>query len=223
MIRAFAFDLDETLVDVERQHIRATRVMLETLGYPRETARDVFQTSTGKRTRDLIEAFRVAVGAPQDTDELLALRHSAFVAALDVEPPAPLPGALALLDACRARGPIALVSSGHRDDILETIRIAGIADRFDAIVTGEDVERAKPDPEPYKLAAARLGFPVNDILAFEDSPRGVASALEAGCVVVAVPNARSTKPDAVAKAHLVLASLKDALPLDALLARLPQE
>lgn len=219
MIRAFAFDLDETLVDAEHHHERATQAMLEALGYPAHTARDVFHDVVGKRTRDIIDGFRHSAGTTQDTDELLALRHSAYLAALDERPAQPMPGARELLEACRPLGGMAVVSSGYRDDILETLHSADLARYFDTIVTGEDVLEPKPHPEPYKLAAARLGVPPTDILAFEDSARGVASAIEAGCVVVAVPNARTTKPDAVTLANVVLGSLTEALPIEALFAR----
>lgn len=233
--RAFAFDLDETLVDAEPQHVRATRAMLDALGHTREAALDTFHPpeavataplprptsdTTGARTRDIIEALRLKLGAPQSVDELLALRHSAFLAALDEEPAVPMPGARELVEACRALGPCAVVSSGHRDDILETLRSAGLDRLFVTIVTGEDVLEAKPSPEPYKLAAARLGVIADDILVFEDSVRGVRSALDAGCRVIAVPNARSTETEAVKDAHVVLTSLTEALPLATLLKKI---
>ncbi|HUR69836.1 MAG TPA: HAD family phosphatase [Candidatus Thermoplasmatota archaeon] len=219
MIRAFCFDLDETLVDAEPQHERATRAMLETLGHRPDT-QGPSEDMTGARTSDIVEAYRAKLGAPQSTDEMLALRHTAFLAALDADPPQPLPGARELVAACRARGPCALVTSGYRDDAIETLRAVGFLGAFATIVTGDDVLEPKPSPEPYKLAAARLGFPPDDILVFEDSPRGVAAAKAAGCRVVAVPNARSTSPAAVADADVVLESLEQALPLDALLGRL---
>jgi HAD superfamily hydrolase (TIGR01509 family) len=219
MIRAFAFDLDETLVDCESQHRRATRVMLEALGFAPEAVRDAFHDVTGARTRDIIEAYHAKLGASQSVDEMLALRHTAFLAALDEDPAVALPGALALLEACKAGGPLALVTSGHRDDAIESLRSAGLFAFFEVYVTGEDVVESKPSAEPYKLAAARLGYPPSDILVFEDSPRGVASAREAGCTVVAVPNARSTTPEQVKDADIVLSSLDEALPLEALLTR----
>lgn len=212
--RAFAFDLDETLVDCEPQHRVATRAMLEALGYPPTAARDVFHDTTGKRTRDIVEAFRLAVGAPQETDELLALRHSAFLAALDAEPAMPLPGARELVEACRALGPVACVTSGYRDDAIESLRSSGLLPLFATIVTGEDVEEAKPAPDAYKVAASRLGVVPDDILVFEDSARGVASARAAGCRVVAVPRSGAAAA-AVADADLVLRSLQDAVPLEA--------
>lgn len=219
--RAFAFDLDETLVDAEAHHVRATRVMLEALGHPPVAVSDLFHDSTGARTSDLIDRVRSHLNAPQSLDELLSLRHSAFLSALDDDPPAPMPGARELVEACAARAPIAVVSSGHRDDILASLRAIGLDRLVTAIVHGEDIVEPKPAPEPYKVAASRLGVVPDDILVFEDSARGVRSALDAGCRVVAVPNARSTAREAVADAHLVLGSLAEALPLEALLARLP--
>jgi HAD superfamily hydrolase (TIGR01509 family) len=222
MIRAFAFDLDETLVDCEPQHERATTAMLEALGHPPRRVADLFHgDATGARTFDIIDAYRAQLGLPQSVDELLSLRHSAFLAALDEEPAAPLPGARELLDACRARGdPIALVTSGHRDDALATLESARLRHYFQAIVTGEDVLEPKPAAEPYLVAASRLGIPPADILVFEDSARGVTAALAAGCAVVAVPNARSTAPERVEEASVVLTSLAEALPMADLLVRL---
>jgi beta-phosphoglucomutase-like phosphatase (HAD superfamily) len=53
---------------------------------------------------------------------------------------------------------------------------------------GDDVERGKPHPDPYLLAAERLGVDITKCVAIEDSPTGVASALAAGAVVLAVPH-----------------------------------
>lgn len=194
--------------------------MLEAAGVDPHAARDVFHDVTGKRTRDIVEAWREASGATHSVDELLALRHSAFLAALDAEPPQPLPGALELLAACAQAGPVALVTSGYRDDALAAIDALGAARFFATIVTGEDVAQPKPDPEPYQVAAGRLGVRRDELLVFEDSARGVAAGLAAGCRVVAIPNARTTRPESVANAHVVVRSMRDALPLAALMARL---
>jgi HAD superfamily hydrolase (TIGR01509 family) len=220
VIRAFAFDLDETLTDCEPQHVAATRAMLHAIGADPAKVADAFHDITGKRTRDVVETIREAAGAKPSVDELLALRHAAFLAALDEAPAQPRSGALDLVRACRARGPVALVTSGHRDDALATLGSLRATPLFNAIVTGEDVELPKPDPEPYRIAASRLGVPAADVLVFEDSARGVASAKAAGCRVVAVPNARSTRSEQVRAADIVLAEPGDALPLETLLARL---
>ena len=60
-------------------------------------------------------------------------------------------------------------------------------DGFDTVVSGDDVTHAKPHPEPYLVAAERLGVDPADCIAIEDSAPGSASAVAAGAVVIAVP------------------------------------
>jgi HAD superfamily hydrolase (TIGR01509 family) len=97
------------------------------------------------------------------------------------------PGASELLAAVRAAGvPTALVTATRRQ--LVDVALATIGStNFDVVVCGDEVDRTKPHPEPYLTAAAKLGVDVAHCVAIEDSPTGVASALAAGCVVVAVP------------------------------------
>lgn len=217
-IRAFAFDLDETLTDCERQHEVATEAMLLATGADPAIVHAVFADCTGKRTRDLVDAFRVAAQVPHALDHLLEVRHGAFREALAKDPPRLLPGAGQLLREAAARGPVCLVTSGYREDALATLDALGVRGLFKDFVTGEDVELPKPHPEPYSLAAARLGVATEEVLVFEDSGRGVAAAKAAGCRVAAVPNPRNTPREAVAAADIILGSLEEALPLDGLLA-----
>lgn len=59
---------------------------------------------------------------------------------------------------------------------------------FSAVIAGDDVRNSKPHPEPYVMAAAAVGCQPISCLAIEDSPTGVASAIAAGCGVIAVPH-----------------------------------
>lgn len=219
-LRAFAFDLDETLVDCSRQHDAATRQLCVDAGVEPARVRHVFEQITGQRTRDILEAFRVASGVKHGLDDLLESRARAFREALRVEPPALLPGVQAVLDEARKLGPLALVTSGHVADVEASLEAVGIHAHFDVVVTGEDVAWPKPHPEPYLLAAERLRVAPAELLAFEDSEKGVRAALQAGCRVVAVPNVATTRRDQVADAHAVVSSLEDVLPLSSLVKRL---
>lgn len=97
------------------------------------------------------------------------------------------PGALALLRAVRAAGiPTALVTSSGRALVEVALETLG-RDSFDAVVCGDEVDAAKPHPEPYLTAARLLDVPIGRCVAIEDSPTGVASALAAGAAVLAVP------------------------------------
>jgi beta-phosphoglucomutase-like phosphatase (HAD superfamily) len=66
--------------------------------------------------------------------------------------------------------------------------------RFAALVTGDEVERPKPFPDPYLVAARLLGQDPADCVAIEDSPKGVASAVAAGVATLAVKNFVSIEP-----------------------------
>jgi HAD superfamily hydrolase (TIGR01509 family) len=98
-------------------------------------------------------------------------------------------GAVELLDALRAAEyPMAIVTSSSRRTADAHLRLAGIHDRFDAILTRDDVVRGKPSPDLYLLAASRFGATPESCVAVEDSNHGVASALAAGAITIMVPD-----------------------------------
>jgi HAD superfamily hydrolase (TIGR01509 family) len=97
------------------------------------------------------------------------------------------PGAQHLLRTVRAEGiPTALVTSTARELVEVALNTLG-RDRFDVVVCGDEVVRTKPDPAPYLTAARLLDVPIEQCVAIEDSPTGVASARTAGAAVIAVP------------------------------------
>lgn len=93
-----------------------------------------------------------------------------------------------------ARVPVALVSGAYRREIEPVLERAGLVDAVTAVVAADDVTRGKPDPEGYVRALAALGdgLAPGDVVAFEDTEAGIASARSAGLRCVAV---RGTLPD----------------------------
>jgi beta-phosphoglucomutase-like phosphatase (HAD superfamily) len=77
-----------------------------------------------------------------------------------------------------------LVTNGPRPNVEHTLKVLGLTDSFDALVLGEDLPRAKPDPMPYLDALRRLGVAAERAMAFEDSAPGVTAALAAGVFTV---------------------------------------
>lgn len=96
------------------------------------------------------------------------------------------PGASDLLPVLAA--PLAIVTSTGRVGAHRKLGLAGIAEAFTHVVTLDDVRAAKPDPEPYLLAASLFGVAPSRCLVFEDSETGAEAAHRAGCVVVQVPD-----------------------------------
>jgi HAD superfamily hydrolase (TIGR01509 family) len=114
------------------------------------------------------------------------------------------PGARELLADLAAHGiPCALVTMSWRrfTDAIVPVLPPG---SFATVVAGDDVVHGKPHPEPYLVAAGRLGVDPAQCVAIEDSPTGARSALAAGCCTIAVPNAVAVPTDA---AHHHLSTL----------------
>jgi HAD superfamily hydrolase (TIGR01509 family) len=115
-----------------------------------------------------------------------------------------MPGAFELLAEIEAAHiPHALVTSAEREIMEAALDAIGV--RFPVTVCAADVVRGKPHPEPYLLAAARLGVAPQRCVALEDSPSGITSAHAAGCVVIAVPSV----PPPPGLARLTVRSLRD--------------
>jgi beta-phosphoglucomutase-like phosphatase (HAD superfamily) len=85
--------------------------------------------------------------------------------------------------------PMAVASGGHRALVIATLEALGISEWFDAVVCAEDYERGKPHPDPFLLAAARLGVAAGECVVFEDSNTGIEAAKAAGMdwVLVSAP------------------------------------
>lgn len=124
----------------------------------------------------------IAAAAPR-VDQDAALRRIIELEEGDTEGVVALPGAIAALSRLGPRAAIA--TSATRDLALTRLARAGIP-RPAVLVTADDITRGKPDPEPYLLAAERLGVDPRDCLVVEDAPSGLASARAAGCATLAV-------------------------------------
>ena len=98
------------------------------------------------------------------------------------------PGAAELLAECVAEQiPCAMVTMSWRR-LADAVIASAPTGSFVASITGDEVRRGKPAPEPYLAAAAALGLDPTECVAIEDSPTGVASALAAGCATLGVPH-----------------------------------
>jgi HAD superfamily hydrolase (TIGR01509 family) len=106
----------------------------------------------------------------------------------------PLPGVGEFVGRCRERGlKVAVASAADAIKVCGNLGEIGLAaESFDAIVTGSDVRRKKPDPEIFLAAAARLGLDVRDCLIVEDAPNGLRAAKAVGAVCLGL----TTKFDA---------------------------
>jgi HAD superfamily hydrolase (TIGR01509 family) len=120
------------------------------------------------------------------------------------------PGAVELIEGLRTLDGVrlGLASNSPRFLVDDALATAGLTDAFDAIVTSDDVEHAKPAPDIYLLVCERLGVEPSEALALEDSASGVTAAKAAGMTCIAVPMFAETN---VSAADRVIESLEELL------------
>jgi beta-phosphoglucomutase-like phosphatase (HAD superfamily) len=126
------------------------------------------------------------------------------------------PGIAGATDAVRRLAeivPLGLASSAHREVIDAALEATGLHDTFGIVVSSDEVEHGKPEPDVYLEAARRLGVVPGRCLVVEDSFNGVRAGKAAGMTVVLVPN--QTIPPAPGTAELadhVVGSITDLVP-----------
>jgi len=165
---AFLFDLDGTLVDSVYQHVLAWREALERVGIQLAVWRihRRIGMSGGLLVNALLRETAHAVSAEQ-AEELPRFHAEAY--ARYVAQVRPLPGASDLLSTLtREKVPWAIATSGQRESAGKALKLLGI-DPGVPVITRDEVERAKPDPDLFLAAAQRLGVDITTSIVIGDS------------------------------------------------------
>ena len=201
---AVLFDMDGLLVDTEKVWFEVECELVTSLGGSWGRA-DQELLVGGPLERTVAHIASTVPGAI-DASEIGAALVSGMVARLRRGPVTWMPGARELVAEVRAAGlPRALVSSSMRA-IVEAVLDAIGREHLPLTVSGNDVARTKPHPDPYLLAARTLGVDPAECVALEDSVTGATAARRAGCLTIIVPSVEDV-PDGVA--HHRVASLRE--------------
>lgn len=215
---ALLWDMDGTLVDTEPCWFAAEHALVAAHGraWTDADAASLVGNDLLTSARVLIERGGVDLPPQRIVEILTADVRSRVLAA-----PPWRPGALELLAAAHDAGlPCALVTASWRS-LVDAVLAALPGGTFAAVVTGDEVTRGKPDPEPYATAAAALGLDPSRCLALEDSPNGLRSALAAGVPTVGITNHVPLPSGLDAPEGLVVVDTLAGLDLAALLAMAP--
>jgi len=182
---AVLWDMDGTLVDTEPYWMRAEAEMVSSFGGT--WTHDDGLALVGSGLWASARVFQTR-GVDMSEDEIVAHLTTRVQEQLESSGVPWRPGARELLLELReAAVPTALVTMSVRR-MAEQVADKIPFDAFDVLVTGDEVEHAKPHPDPYLTAARLLGVDPRESIAVEDSLNGLASAVAAGTIAIGVPH-----------------------------------
>jgi mannitol-1-/sugar-/sorbitol-6-phosphatase len=139
---------------------------------------DTYEVPHGMRAIDIVKSLR------PDIDPEEGLRVIEDMEIEDTADLIVLPGVKKLLESLPVER-WAIVTSATKRLMLGRLKVAGLPVP-ERIISGDMVERGKPDPEPYRRGAALLGFRADECIVVEDAPSGVGAGKAAGCRVLGV-------------------------------------
>lgn len=200
------FDMDGVLVDSAPAHFESWQHLARE---ERVTiTRELFETGFGRQNRDIIPMFFGPV-SPERLAEIAHRKEAAYRELVRARVPA-VEGAGELVESLAAEGiPLAIGSAGPRQNIEMVLQGMGVACFFEAIVSGEDASRGKPDPQVFQIACERLRLSPPRCVVIEDATAGVAAAKAAGTRVAAVMMHHDRQTLMDAGADLVVPRLRD--------------
>jgi HAD superfamily hydrolase (TIGR01509 family) len=187
--RAALFDMDGVIVDTADAVVCFWQQIAQRYGI-RLSEDEIATDVHGRPARGVLDALFPWLDASERKEVHVLMREYELADSYNA-----VPGAVELVKTLRRHGfPTALVTSGEPAKVDTVLRQLGLEGTFDAVVTADDVQIGKPDPQCYRLAARRLGVGPEDCVVFEDAVSGVRAAVAAGaaCVGIGGPEAEES-------------------------------
>ena len=183
---AVVFDCDGTLVDSMPAHFEAWCEALALYGAGGVFKEDVFLAMGGRPTRDIVVELNDEYDLRLDPEAVAFAKREAFLKRLNTV--TLIDEVAAFAESLRGKVPMAVASGGSRMVVEKTLRIVGVSDWFDEVITADDVVEGKPAPDIFIKSARLLGVSPAKCLALEDAPAGILAAQRAGMQVIAIPS-----------------------------------
>ncbi|WP_067719293.1 HAD family hydrolase [Nocardia yamanashiensis] len=209
-IRAVVFDMDGLLLDSERLAVESLTLSGAHLGY--QLSERFCHSLIGMPADTCRALTTTAFGPDFPLDDFFHTHETTITRLVDEGRLTTKPGVPELLDELDRRAiPRAIATSSARPRTHHHLHATGLAHRFDAIITRQDVLHGKPHPEPYLTATAALATTPEHTLACEDSPNGLRAAHAAGLRCLLIPDLIPANAETTGLAHRVYPDLLHAI------------
>ena len=194
MVKAILFDMDGVLIDTERLNLEFMIEVAKEFGCTIDPDDILSLRSASQEECDIY--YRSRYGEDFDFYAIRDERRKRIRQHIEENGLELKDGVEEVLDHADTKDlKKAVVTSTEYDRAMGYIRMLGIEDRFDTIVSASMVRNGKPDPDVYVYASGIIGERPWDCIAVEDSHNGVRSAYNAGCMVAVVPDLAEADED----------------------------
>jgi HAD superfamily hydrolase (TIGR01509 family) len=180
--KAYLFDCDGTIADSMPQHYLAWKTVLQEWNC--EFPEELFYEWGGMPVAKILSSLNERHGLCMPLDDLLRRKEEIFYSNLPLMKA--VPEVLEHIEARHGEIPFAVVSGSTYDSVRASLTALNLVDRFEAFVCAGDYKQGKPHPEPFLLAAAKLGVAPEHCLVFEDAQLGIDAATAAGMTSVRI-------------------------------------
>lgn len=208
------FDMDGVLADTARPHFESWQMAGRELGF--EMTEELFHETFGMTNQKITPILYGRPATDGEVADVIRVKEG-YYREIVADELVPVPGVVDFIRDLESAGlRMAVGSSGPLENVRLVVGALGVADAFDAVVSGEDVVHGKPDPEVFLIAAEKLGLDAATCLVVEDAPVGIRAALAAGmkCLAVTVTHRAALLRDAhVVRDDFVGFSASDAVRL----------
>ena len=193
-LEGVVFDVDGVLFDTERLSQEIWNAVSTELGWP-QVGR-AYLEFVGQNRADILQKMLDLFGPDFPRETFLLTCSARSQERMEREGVPVKEGAREVLEFLQSRKmPLALATSTYYDRTMYRLEHSGLGRYFQAVVTGDQVSKSKPDPEIYRAACQRLGVSPAKAVAVEDSPNGIRSALSAGMTAVMIPDLIPSSPE----------------------------
>jgi beta-phosphoglucomutase family hydrolase len=175
--QAYLFDMDGTIADSMPLHYIAWKQALAEYGCPL-FPEPLFYSWGGMPVREIVATLNQRHGLNMPIEEVAHRKEGLYYELLPKL--TAVPEVLEQIEAAHKRIPFAVVSGSTRESVTKSLEILNLLDKFDVLVCAGEYTNAKPDPEPFLLAAEKLNVSPAACLVFEDTEMGIQAATAAG-------------------------------------------
>ncbi len=184
-MKAAIFDLDGVVVYTDAYHYRAWKQLADEQGWAFDESLNDNLRGVSRMASLQIILDHNGIDLPEKDKERLATEKNEYYKTLlqSIDESALVDGAVPFIRALKEQGLLIGLGSSSRNAQMVIDKL-GIATLFDAVVTGHDISRSKPDPQIFLMGAEKLGVAPADCAVFEDAASGVEAALAGGMTAV---------------------------------------